>query len=87
MFFASGALYPLSGLPIWLEVLTRLDPLTYAVAPLRHAVLEASGAGALAPVVSWGSFVLPVWLDLGIVALASLAALAVALPHFSRTDT
>lgn len=87
MFFASGALYPLNGLPMWLEVLTRFDPLTYAVAPLRHAVLSASGAGALAPVVTWGSFVVPIWLDLVIIASASLATLAAALPRFSRTDT
>src|SRR2546421_7803695 len=32
MFFLSGALFPVSGLPRWLEVLNRLDPLTSAVA-------------------------------------------------------
>jgi ABC-2 type transport system permease protein len=87
MFFASGALYPLNGLPMWLEVLTRFDPLTYAVAPLRHAVLSASGAGAMAPVISWGSFVVPIWLDLLIMLFSALVALAAALPRFSRTDT
>src|SRR5260370_37648832 len=29
LFFLSGALYPLNGLPSWLTVLTRIDPLTY----------------------------------------------------------
>lgn len=86
MFFASGALYPLQGLPVWLELLTRFDPLTYAVAPLRHAVLDAAGQGALAPAVTWGSFSVPIWLDLGIVAVASAAALAAALPRFARVD-
>ncbi|OJY25178.1 MAG: hypothetical protein BGO98_08870 [Myxococcales bacterium 68-20] len=86
MFFASGALYPLSGLPAWLVALTRLDPLTYAVAPLRHAVLDASGQAALAPMVTWGGFVVPIWLDLVIVAACALVALAVALPRFSRDD-
>ncbi|WP_245679114.1 ABC transporter permease [Actinomadura hibisca] len=38
MMFLSGALYPLNGLPAWLSVLTRLNPLTYAVDPLRQAV-------------------------------------------------
>src|SRR5256886_6849924 len=38
LFFLSGALYPLSGLPGWLAVLNRIDPLTYAVDPMRHAV-------------------------------------------------
>src|SRR5690606_34057971 len=35
LFFASGALYPLEGLPAWLTVITRFDPLSYVVAPLR----------------------------------------------------
>ena len=40
LFFLSGALYPLNGLPGWLTVLTRLDPLTYIVDPMRHAVFS-----------------------------------------------
>jgi ABC-2 type transport system permease protein len=87
MFFASGALYPLKGLPSWLMVLTRFDPLTYAVAPLRHAVLEASGQAAMAPTVTWGSFDVPIWLDLVLIGLSSILALSAALPRFSRTDT
>jgi ABC-2 type transport system permease protein len=38
MLFLSGALFPVNGLPKWLTVLTRVNPLTYAVAPLRQAV-------------------------------------------------
>src|SRR6202163_844394 len=30
MFFLSGALFPVAGLPQWLSILNRLDPLTYA---------------------------------------------------------
>ena len=41
MLFLSGALFPLNGLPGWLTVLTRLNPLTYAVAPLRSIVFAA----------------------------------------------
>ncbi|MGH3170657.1 MAG: ABC transporter permease [Trebonia sp.] len=40
LFFLSGALYPLNHLPAWLTVLTRLDPLTYVVDPMRHAVFS-----------------------------------------------
>ena len=39
LFFLSGALYPLEGLPTWLMVLTRLNPATYAVDGLRGALL------------------------------------------------
>ena len=32
MFFISGALFPVAGLPAWLAFLNRIDPVTYAVA-------------------------------------------------------
>jgi ABC-2 type transport system permease protein len=86
MFFASGALYPIEGLPSWLLVLTRIDPLTYAVAPLRHAVLDASGKAALAPMVTFGTFVVPIWLDLVIVAACAVLALVAATRRFSRDE-
>jgi ABC-2 type transport system permease protein len=35
MFFLSGALYPLSHLPLVLKVITRIDPLSYGVDGLR----------------------------------------------------
>jgi len=39
MFFLSGALFPLQGLPAWMDVLTRLDPAAYGMDPLRRVVL------------------------------------------------
>jgi ABC-2 type transport system permease protein len=42
MFLLSGALYPLSNLPGWLVVLTRINPATYAVDGLRSMILGSS---------------------------------------------
>ena len=42
MFFISGALFPVTGLPGWLAVLNRLDPITYAVDPMRKLVFSRS---------------------------------------------
>src|SRR5256886_15492663 len=42
MFFLSGALFPLTGLPGWMTVLTRLDPASYGIDPLRRVVLSNS---------------------------------------------
>jgi ABC-2 type transport system permease protein len=39
LFFLSGALFPLDNLPDWLWVLTAVDPATYGVDALRHAML------------------------------------------------
>ncbi|HTY39959.1 MAG TPA: ABC transporter permease [Candidatus Paceibacterota bacterium] len=35
MFFLSGALFPLQGLPTWLTTISRIDPLTYGIDGLR----------------------------------------------------
>ncbi|MDY6843040.1 MAG: ABC transporter permease [Thermodesulfobacteriota bacterium] len=42
IFFLSGALFPLSGLPPFLRVFAYIDPLTYGVDALRYAFLGVS---------------------------------------------
>ena len=91
LFFLSGALYPLAGLPGWLTVLTRIDPLTYVVGPMRHAVfshlnLPADARSALAPGLTWGSWAVPEWLSLGIVAVMGLTMMSVAIAQFRKTE-
>lgn len=41
IFFLSGALFPLAGLPFALKILTGLDPLSYGVDGLRNALISA----------------------------------------------
>ena len=89
MFFLSGALYPVAGLPAWLDVLTRLNPLTYAVDPMRHLVfahLDVSEAArrTLDPGVTWFGWQVPTLLEVGIVLLLGLAMIAVAVRRFAR---
>jgi ABC-2 type transport system permease protein len=43
IFFLSGALFPLRGLPTWMDALTHLDPLAYGVDPIRKVILRGSG--------------------------------------------
>ena len=91
LFFLSGALYPLNHLPAWLTVLTRLDPLTYIVDPMRTAVfshlnLSAAADHVLSPSVTWLGWQVPLWLSLGIVAAMGLAMMGVAIAAFSRTE-
>ncbi len=42
LFFLSGALFPLEGLPKGLAIVTRLDPLTYGIDGLRSALGSVS---------------------------------------------
>ncbi len=45
IWFLSGALYPLQGLPVALAVLTRVDPLTYGVDGVRGTMIGVSHFG------------------------------------------
>jgi ABC-2 type transport system permease protein len=38
LFFLSGALFPLDTAPSWLSLLSRIDPLTYAVDGMRASM-------------------------------------------------
>jgi ABC-2 type transport system permease protein len=91
MLFLSGALFPLGRLPTWLTVLTRINPLTYAVDPLRQAVF----AGHELPPIPRGYFptgveifgrTLPVIAELGVVAAFAAVFFALATHTFGRPD-
>jgi len=89
--FLSGALYPVSGLPSWLGAINRINPLTYAVDPLRRLVfdhLDVSGAAreALAPGVTWWGWPVPSLLEAVMVLALGVAVLAIAIFKFSRTE-
>jgi ABC-2 type transport system permease protein len=94
LFFLSGALYPLNGLPAWLTIVTRFDPLTYVVAPMRHAVFShlsltpaaAAAVAALDPGVTWGGWKVPDGLSLGLVAVLGVLLLGLAIAEFRKTE-
>jgi ABC-2 type transport system permease protein len=91
LFFLSGALFPLANLPGWLQVLTRIDPLTYAVDPIRRAVfahLHVSPAvmAKLNPGVTWNGWHVPTSLELVIVAAMGVVMLAIAIWEFRKAD-
>ena len=91
LFFLSGALYPLNGLPTWLTVLTRVDPLTYIVDPMRHAVFDhlavsPQALNVLSPGVTWGGWLVPLGLSLAMVAAMGLTMLGIAIAEFRKTE-
>jgi ABC-2 type transport system permease protein len=91
MFFISGAMFPVSGLPAWLSFLNRLDPLTYAVDPIRRAVfahldISAAARATLVPGVTWFGWHVPGLLEAGVVALLGLVMLTVAIWEFGRAE-
>ncbi len=91
MFFISGAMFSVANLPSWLAILNRIDPLTYAVDPMRRAIfahlnVPASTREALAPGVTWWGWHVPSILEAAVIAILGLAMLAIAIAEFSRAE-
>jgi ABC-2 type transport system permease protein len=91
MFFISGALFPVAGLPRWLAILNRLDPLTYAVDPMRrlvfnHLDITPAARAALDPGVTWWGWRVPALLEAGVIAALGLLMLAIAIWEFSTSE-
>jgi ABC-2 type transport system permease protein len=91
LFFLSGAMFPVTGLPTWLTVLNRLDPLTYAVDPMRRAVfahlkLTPEVREHLSPGVTWLGWQVPSLLCAAVVAVLGAAMTAVAIAEFNQSD-
>ncbi|MBG0743657.1 MAG: ABC transporter permease [Cylindrospermopsis raciborskii KL1] len=77
LLFASTALAPLSFMPEWLKIVVALNPLSYAIEPIRHLYLNSNwGLNDVVMEVFWGNVSLGgsllVLLGFAIVALLSI---------------
>jgi ABC-2 type transport system permease protein len=63
LFFASNALYPVQAMPGWLQVISRINPLSYEVSALRGLLLGTATT---------------LWLDFLVLVAAAIAAIAAA---------
>ncbi|WP_222194662.1 ABC transporter permease [Modestobacter italicus] len=91
MMFLSGSLFPLGGLPVWLSVVTRLNPLTYVVQPMRHLVLQhldlsAAEQARLLPALTWAGWEVPVGVQLLTVAVITAGLVGLAARLFASTE-
>lgn len=76
MFFLSGALYPLDQLPLYLKFIAYLNPFSYGVDLMKHAMLTSS--------VDRFSADLPIWLDILIMLAFTTIATLLACLRFSN---
>ena len=89
MFFLSGALFPLTNLPGWMTFLTRIDPASYGIDPLRRVVLSNSGLPSAAIDrlgLTINGQVLPIPVEVGVMLAFGLVLLGVAVVMFQRRD-
>jgi ABC-2 type transport system permease protein len=91
MFFISGALFPASGLPRWLTILNRIDPLTYGVDPMRrlvfsHLHVNPAANAALNRGVTWWGWRVPGLVEAAVILALGLLMLGIAIWEFSSTE-
>ena len=91
MFFISGALFPSGDLPGWLAVLNRLDPITYAVSPMRTLVfanldISQEAHQALNPPITWFGWDVPIALQIFTVFALGMLMLGIAIAEFNAGD-
>ncbi len=89
MFFLSGALFPLRGLPAWMTVLTSLDPLAYGIDPIRRVILNGSGVPTGVTdklAISIGGQTLPILGEAAIVLVFGIVMLGLAIYNFRARD-
>jgi ABC-2 type transport system permease protein len=72
MWFLSGAMFPPTGLPHWLNALVRINPMTYGVDLIRRLIL---GIGFYRP-----------WFDVTFLAVFSFVITAIAVFFFNRGE-
>lgn len=72
LFFLSGAIFPLKNLPLFLDILTKINPFSYGVDGLRYAF---SGSHVFSPLIS-----------ISVLTVASIIMLSIGMYQFSRVQ-
>lgn len=75
LFFLSGALFQISGLPSYVQFITYMNPLTYGVDGLRDTLTGTSFPGMF-----------PIWQDLLAMLISSAIMISFAAYAFSKTE-
>lgn len=73
MFFLSGAMYPVNGLPSILRLISKLNPFTYGIDALKHSIFSSSRVSDFS-----------LLLDIGVLSAASVAFVTVSGILFER---
>jgi len=84
MVFLSGVFFPLEGLPGWMGVLVKINPVTYGVAPIRQVVLGATAGQTFS--ISVFGHVMSIWENVGVLAVFGTAMILLAMWSFSNQE-
>jgi len=82
MVFLSGAFFPLQGLPSWMNVLVKINPATYGIAPIREIMLGTAPGNPFA--ISLLGYTLSLWNNIAMLAVFGIIMVLLAMWSFSN---
>jgi len=84
MVFLSGAFFPLQGLPTWMNILVKVNPATYGIAPIRQVILGAAPGFSYS--ISLLGHTLSLWDNITILAVFGAAMILLAIWSFGNQE-
>jgi len=84
LIFLAGVFYPVNNVPVWMEIISKANPLTYGVDAIRQIFLGSEGAATIGVTVF--GHTMTVFEDVLIVAAFGVLFLSLAVWSFSRQD-
>jgi len=84
MVFLSGVFFPLEGLPSWMNVIVKLNPATYGIAPIRQVILGTTPGSAFA--INLFGHTLSLWENIALLAVFGGVMILLAMWSFSHQE-
>ena len=84
MVFLSGVFFPLQGLPAWMNILVKLNPATYGIAPIRQVMLGAPPDSPFA--INLLGHTMSLWDNIAVLAVFGIAMTILAMWSFGSQE-
>jgi ABC-2 type transport system permease protein len=84
MMFLSGVFFPVEGLPSWMNVLVKINPATYGIAPIRQVVLGAAPDSPFS--ISVLGHTMSIWDNIIVMAVFGIVMTLLAMWSFGRQE-
>ena len=84
MVFLSGAFFPLEGLPAWMNIVVKLNPATYGIAPIRQVILGVTPDSPFS--ISVLGHTMSLWDNVAVMAVFGIAMTLLAMWSFGSQE-
>ncbi len=84
MIFLSGVFFPVQGLPAWMNLLVKVNPATYGIAPIRQVMLGTAADSPLGVTVL--GHTMSIWDNVAVVAAFGIVMTVLSMWSFNHQD-